>query len=563
MAHNTTALDRVREAFTKAGRTWQPVSDTVGLVDLEGKPGFARFTQIPGHVLAHVESTLGPDVDPAAPVAFVLASVGLTPRDLFDNRRSVTYVYPDRTVPRYVGKAAGSFIPKYNAAHVDGDPNPLYNRDALTADPGALVYVTEGEKDCDAITSQWGSLATTAPHGANSPHRADWSPLAGHPVVIVADNDTAGNNYARDVWGLALAAGAVSVSVVHAAYGKDAADHIAAGLVDSDLVDVDPSTVGVDTGHHDSDALKLDDDDALDAETAAELDQLAAEVFWSSSPALDHIRRCALAQSASPYATLLAVLARLSSVLDPGIRLPAIVGGRTPPLNIFAAIVGDSGGGKGVATSTAEGRVVFVNAGSRTRRDPTLMPIPTGEGLARFFAGDMPKPAKGDETAGVRQPRDRGFIAVDEVETFVARGSRQGATLLPTLRSAFNSGVLGSQNADTSSSVTVPAGTYTLGMIVECQPEKLGPLLNDPGGTAQRFLWAYGEDETMPPVDEVGGNGSVPPLEVPIPWVLDDRDPADRDGTPAASSSRYPMRSAATSVLSAHRSTPVSRSVNR
>ena len=521
------ALDRLRIAFTGAGRSWRQIDVNTAAVDLGDKPGFARFTQITGMVLAHVETDTAPDVKQSDAIADVLESVGLHSRDLFDNRRSVAYDYPDRTVPRYVDKARGSFVPKYKDNHDADAPNPLYNLDALTADPVALVYVTEGEKDCDAITSVWGALAATAPHGANSPHKADWSALAGHPVVIFADHDDAGTNYARSVWELAHDAGATSVSIVHGAHGvKDAADHIAAGYLASDLVPVDPASIGLG-----------DNGDAVVAESPADPDldaaarAVAADVFWSSTPALDHIRRYALAGSAAPFAMLVAVLARLSSVLDPAIVLPPTIGGNTMPLNIFGAVVGKSGAGKGTAVSAASSGVAFVNAGSRTRRDPVVMPIPTGEGIARFFAGESPKPAKGDQTA-VQQPRDRGFIAIEEVEGLTARAGRQGATLMPTLRSAFNSGPLGSQNADASTTVSVAAGSYVLGLVIECQPDKLGPILGDTGGTAQRLLWGSSVDTSLPGFDTLPSIGSVPPLEVPVPWVLDKRDPADRDHVP-------------------------------
>jgi hypothetical protein len=42
-------------------------------------------------------------------------------------------------------------------------------------------------------------VATTSPHGAKSADKADWSPLAGKEVIILPDNDTAGEQYAQDV----------------------------------------------------------------------------------------------------------------------------------------------------------------------------------------------------------------------------------------------------------------------------------------------------------------------------------------------------------------------------
>ena len=83
-----------------------------------------------------------------------------------------------------------------------GDPPgllPLYNLPAiLAADPGETVFVVEGEKCADAARSI-GLLATTSAHGSGSAARTDWGPLAGHPVVILPDNDEPGEKYAADV----------------------------------------------------------------------------------------------------------------------------------------------------------------------------------------------------------------------------------------------------------------------------------------------------------------------------------------------------------------------------
>ena len=44
-----------------------------------------------------------------------------------------------------------------------------------------------------------GLVATTSAHGAQSPHKSDWSPLAGKDVVILPDHDAPGENYAKAV----------------------------------------------------------------------------------------------------------------------------------------------------------------------------------------------------------------------------------------------------------------------------------------------------------------------------------------------------------------------------
>lgn len=113
-------------------------------------------------------------------------------------------------------------------------PRPLYGLPALRATAaGDRVYVTEGEKAADAATVL-GLLVTTSPHGAKSASHADWSALRDRDVVIMPDNDVAGDRYATDVAQLAMDAGARCVRVVKlaASYaelpdGGDVADLVA------------------------------------------------------------------------------------------------------------------------------------------------------------------------------------------------------------------------------------------------------------------------------------------------------------------------------------------------
>lgn len=91
-------------------------------------------------------------------------------------------------------------------------PRPLYGLPAVIEATG-VVYVTEGEKAADAVRTL-GLTCTTSAHGAQSAGGTDWSPLAGHDVVVLPDHDDPGESYATDVVRLATAAGAVSVRVV-------------------------------------------------------------------------------------------------------------------------------------------------------------------------------------------------------------------------------------------------------------------------------------------------------------------------------------------------------------
>lgn len=155
----------------------------------------------------------------------VLGAVGLTDRDMFDDPQlrnayqpANTYVYSDgRRVHRKAGKEFRQ------SGNTKG--RALFGADRIGE--AALVFVVEGEKDVLAVEGVGGTAVCSAMGAANA-DKADWSALAGLDVIVVADRDDAGQQYADTVCKL-LAGVALSVKVVHAKVGKDAADHIAAG----------------------------------------------------------------------------------------------------------------------------------------------------------------------------------------------------------------------------------------------------------------------------------------------------------------------------------------------
>jgi 5S rRNA maturation endonuclease (ribonuclease M5) len=93
---------------------------------------------------------------------------------------------------------------------------------------GREVWVAEGEKDVLALEKA-GVVATTCPMGAGKWRREYSETLAGARVMVVADADTAGHDHARHV-ARDLERHRATVAVVQPASGKDAADHLAAGL---------------------------------------------------------------------------------------------------------------------------------------------------------------------------------------------------------------------------------------------------------------------------------------------------------------------------------------------
>jgi putative DNA primase/helicase len=99
------------------------------------------------------------------------------------------------------GEPGKDFRPVHRTAEgwVVRDPPgalPLYHLPELA--DAARVYVTEGEKSADEAR-RLGVVASTSAHGAGSPAKTDWTPLAGKEVIILPDHDAPGEAYAEAV----------------------------------------------------------------------------------------------------------------------------------------------------------------------------------------------------------------------------------------------------------------------------------------------------------------------------------------------------------------------------
>ncbi|WP_433597906.1 DnaB-like helicase C-terminal domain-containing protein [Nocardia sp. CA-135953] len=161
----------------------------------------------------------------------ICTSVGLNyPSDLYDNRRDVTYQYPDG---KYSRRSAHKKF--FSPGEVKG--GKLFQQNLIT-DATDEVHVCEGEQDAIALTQHLGVVAVSARSGAGSAHLADYSALTGKNVVVWQDKDEAGRKRGKTVSQI-LEGVAASVKLVEAGEGcKDAADHVAAGLTLNDISQV-------------------------------------------------------------------------------------------------------------------------------------------------------------------------------------------------------------------------------------------------------------------------------------------------------------------------------------
>lgn len=208
------------------------------------------------------------------------------------------------------------------------------------------------------------------------------------------------------------------------------------------------------------------------------------EEFWQSRPVLGHVLAAARARAVGPWALLGAVLARAIATIPPDIVLPGIVGSRMS-LNLFVALVGPSGGGKGAAEAAALDAFRFSSY-------IETVPLGSGEGIARTF---RPAGTKADEP----NPVTTAIFTAPEIDTLAAIAGRHGSSLSAELRKMYSGEQLGFGNAGKETRVIVPAGSYRACQIIGVQPLRSQTLLGAAdGGLPQRFAWLPTSDPNAP-----------------------------------------------------------------
>lgn len=208
--------------------------------------------------------------------------------------------------------------------------------------------------------------------------------------------------------------------------------------------------------------------------------------FWNARPELQHARDFARSRRVSPWSMLAEELLRVVTATPPEVVLPALVGGYGS-LNLFAAIVGAPGAGKGASASAASDAV----------RIPSTLPVETagvgsGEGIGHLLAHTEKGQLVRDRTAVL--------LTAAEVDSLAALGKgRTGATLLPELRKAWSGEALGFGYADAKKRLLIDAHSYRLALSVGVQPGRAEALLDDAdAGMPQRFIWVPTTDPGAP-----------------------------------------------------------------
>ena len=219
----TTAFERIRDALQAHGSKLANVKDHEFMAQCpahdDGRPSLhvtdsrhGRDGQALVHCFAGCEN------------AEIVDALQMTLKDLFDTPGHVDYHYDSgRTVRRLWDKSKFS-------QRGDRSMCELYRRSEVeeAVKRGEAIYLVEGEKDANTVATVWGKPATSAPMGARNFGRVDVTPLRGANVIAVVDRDEEGRKWAGHVHDK-LTEVAASLTLVQAAKGKDATDHILAG----------------------------------------------------------------------------------------------------------------------------------------------------------------------------------------------------------------------------------------------------------------------------------------------------------------------------------------------
>jgi hypothetical protein len=231
--------------------------------------------------------------------------------------------------------------------------------------------------------------------------------------------------------------------------------------------------------------------------------------FWASRPELTHLYNFALSRIISPWALLGMALVRVIAATPPNVVLPALVGG-VGSLNIFLALLGDSGDGKGGVMAVAEDAIdLGVWADFKTHS------VGSGQGIAHAY-GRYDKDA-----GGVVRHATSAILVLEEIDHLAGHARQNGSTTLPELRRLYMGERLSHLYVDVTKRVEIQPHTYRAGLIIGIQPERAGVLLNDThGGTPQRFVW---QPVTYPHHPDVTPDGPGYPWSwTPPQWAPDD-----------------------------------------
>jgi len=225
--------------------------------------------------------------------------------------------------------------------------------------------------------------------------------------------------------------------------------------------------------------------------------------FWTAHPVLTEVRQAAHSRMVSADAVLGCALARVAQHIPWQYKIPPIIGGRSTP-NLFVALIGPSGTGKGGARRAADD---YLGTIPREGNHPvTEGPLGSGEGIVSLFY-DFPPADRDDPDSKPGKSLEfayRGVLVLDEEGSALAELiKRQGQVTEQTLLKMWSGERLGFSYSARASGLrlNVEDGQYRGAALLGIQPAAASFLLAEDRqdrGLPQRFLWASTIDPSVP-----------------------------------------------------------------
>lgn len=426
------------------------------------------------------------------------------------------------------------------------EPRPLYNLNKLVAEPEAPVVVVEGEKSAEAFTQiAPRALVTTAMHGAQSPHKTDWSDVAGRTVFIWPDNDQAGREYADKVARLAYDAGAAKVSLfnlakfAHDAFGLsqgwDAADAVAEGwtgeqirelLADPEfLIEIEPSAESEDVPDVNEEAKEAPPNEAqptlgsiADVIDVASINTNPEEEFsvrqW---PVLSERALVGLAgefvsfvcerSEADPAAVLFQYLTAAGCFFGRDAYVAVDATKHHP--RFFSAVVGSTAKArKGTSSDPVEELMKLVGQCGVVAPKITGGPLSSGEGLIHAVRDASERLDKEGKTTDPGVADKRLLVIDGELSSALKVMQRDGNTLSAILRGAWDGKTL----APLTKNNQIVASDPHICIVGHITSEELKELLAKCdvfNGFVNRFLWVCARRQKLVPVPQALDRGRL------------------------------------------------------
>lgn len=251
--------------------------------------------------------------------------------------------------------------------------------------------------------------------------------------------------------------------------------------------------------------------------------------FWERLPFLTHTRDYAWSCGVSPWSVYGVELVRAACAIPPEYVLPREGFGSYGSLNMFLALTGFSGDGKGNSTSAGSDLVPFVGDYA------TIAIPPSGEGIGSVFSHmERETGENGRPTGPAFNQLDhiRALLDYDEISTLTGAASRQGSTLNATLCSTWSGKKFGGWNKSPDKRVDVPAHAYRLCLIAGAQPSTAGYFLDSKNmGVVQRFLTYPVTDPELPEQRRPVTAKPIPKNHFPQGYTWDEYSMYYRDNT--------------------------------